>query len=112
MTWGLIGFSIANIRVEKNEKVAIALMVVVGFLVFRNAASGYVNFSDLREQTGIDSLSHLWVSENIVMLFFLSYALARSYWVKLLLFVVVALCLVAMLGRSSLFFSIIVVALF
>lgn len=112
LTWGLIGFSIANIRVEKNEKVAIALMVVVGFLVFRNAASGYVNFSDLREQTGIDSLSHLWVSENIVMLFFLSYALARSYWVKLLLFVVVALCLVAMLGRSSLFFSIIAVALF
>ena len=112
LTWGLIGLFVGNVNVQRSERFAVALMAIVAFLVLRNAASGYVNFSDLREQTGIDSLSHLWVSENIVMIFFLSYALARSYWVKLLLFVVVALCLVAMLGRSSLFFSIVAVALF
>lgn len=105
VTWGLIGISVSSSRLVRSDLVAALIMAGIGLIVVPNIAGGYVNLVALREETGIDNLSHLWVSENIVFLFFLSYGLARSYSVKLALLVAVTFFLVAMLGRSSLFFT-------
>lgn len=112
LTWGLIGLSLSTIRFRSSNFVAILVMGGVAFLVLPNMASGYVNFAALREDTGIENLSHLWMSENIVVLFFLSYALARTYLIRFLLLVAVAVLLVGMLGRSSLFFALAAVIIF
>lgn len=112
VTWGLIGLSVSGSRLVKSDICAVLVMVGIGLVVLPNLAGGYVNLVALREETGIENLSHLWVSENIVFLFFLSYGLARSYLVKLALLVAVTVFLVAMLGRSSLFFTLAAVCVY
>lgn len=110
ITWGLIGLSVSVVRFNSNNFFALVLMGGVAFLVLPNMASGYINLAALREDTGIENLSHLWISENIVVLFFLSYALASNYSVRFVLLAAVAVLLVGMLGRSSLFFALAAVA--
>lgn len=112
ITWGLIGLSLSAVRFTSSNLCALAIMSGVALLVLPNMASGYVNLTALREDTGIENLSHLWISENIVVLFFLSYALASNYLLRFLLLAAVAVFLVGMLGRSSLFFALAAVAFY
>lgn len=112
VTWGLIGLSVSRVILKKSDLAAVVFMAGVGVLVIPNMTYGYVNLIALREETGIESLSHLWISENIVFLFCLSYGFARSYLVKMVLLVLVAIFLVAMLGRSSLFFTLASISVF
>lgn len=112
ISWALVGYVIAEGRVSGGTPLALFIVAFVLLLVIPNVGAGYLDISGMRELTGIDSFSHLWVSENAVILFFLAYASAGSSLVRALVLAAMAVVLVSLLGRSSLFLSLAAIAIF
>ena len=112
VSWALVGYVIAEGRFKGGTPLALFIVAFVLVLVVPNLGSGYLDVSGMRELTGIESFSHLWVSENAVILFFLAYASTKSLLVRVSILTSMAVVLVSLLGRSSLFLSVAAIAIF
>lgn len=83
----------------------IVFACLVILLIYGSSEGGRVNYSQLREANEIAVLSHLWITESAIVLFFLAYVQIKPAWLRLIFFVAIMSALFLVGGRSSFIFA-------
>ncbi|AXY43694.1 O-antigen ligase family protein [Halomonas sp. JS92-SW72] len=112
VTWFLVGVSVSNFTPHYSVKIPFLLLLISFFFVVQSSNEGRVDYAYLREVTGVDSYSHLWITEGLIIFSFLSYAGLKSLWLRVLVFSLSVASLFLAGSRSGLLFFIVTIVFY
>jgi hypothetical protein len=112
LTWFIIGLILGSFDKEINPLFPFMAAIFVLYAFYDNTSNWMLDYKLLREATGINQLSHLWLAQHVIIIFYLCYAVVRSLILRVIIFSVMVCVLFVAGGRSSLFLGIISVIFF
>jgi len=107
LVWFVLGaiFSVSTGPRLPARWLTITSACVAVFLIYGSSEGGRINYSQLREANEIAVLSHLWITESAIVLFFLAYVQIKTAWLRIVFFGAIMSALFLVGGRSSFIFA-------